>query len=290
MPADHATVTSDERGRLVVAVGAAEVDIVITAPEGVDSRVEAELILVRSGDLGALTELTTALDRIRTEPPYDQARLQLVADRAAEPSDPLADALAEVLGLHHQRDLLQMRRPLPVEADHGERGRAPHITTRPIDLGVEPEHDERRHSGSDVDAWLRVNNRAFATHPDQGRETVGSFRRRLGVELDDPSGFLVLHDERRPGELAGFCWTKIHDATEGDPVLGEIYVIGVDPTRHGEGLGTSLVLAGLDHLASRGVTTAMLYVEADNDPARRLYDRLGFLTHRWRRLFTGGDS
>ena len=44
-------------------------------------------------------------------------------------------------------------------------------------------------------------------------------------------------------------------------------------------------LAGLDHLAWVGVRTAMLYVEHDNEPAQRLYARLGFAPHRTIELF-----
>ena len=87
--------------------------------------------------------------------------------------------------------------------------------------------------------------------------------------------------------LAGFCWTKIHPPTDTDPELGEIYVIGVDPDFHGTGLGKQLTLAGLDSISDRGVTTADLYVDAGNAPAKGLYDRLGFHIHRTRTAFTG---
>ena len=44
------------------------------------------------------------------------------------------------------------------------------------------------------------------------------------------------------------------------------------------GLGRTLTLAGLHHLGSRGAREVLLYVESDNTPARKVYERLGF-TH-----------
>jgi mycothiol synthase len=207
----------------------------------------------------------------------------LAADHPAASLDPVPEAIADRLGLPQRRDLLQLRRPLPLP--DALRRLHPAVEVRPLRLPGD-RHLAALAAAPDVAPWLRVNNRAFAAHPDQGTETVASLFVRLDVEWDDPSGFLVADDADRTGEFAGFCWTKTHQATETDPALGEIYVIGVDPSHRGEGLGPPLVLAGLDHLARRGYTTANLYVDADNEPARRLYDRLGFGVHQRRRVYT----
>ena len=101
--------------------------------------------------------------------------------------------------------------------------------------------------------------------------TLEVLQARQSESWYDPEGFL-LHEV--DGDLAGFCWTKVH--AEQSPPLGEIYAIAVHPEHHGRGLGRALTLAGLAHLAGRGLRHAILYVESDNRPALRMYRGLGF--------------
>jgi len=125
--------------------------------------------------------------------------------------------------------------------------------------------------GQDDADWLRVNARAFSWHPEQGRMTRADLEARKAEPWFDPAGFLIAEVD---GRIAGFHWTKVHP--EG---LGEVYAVGVDPDRHGGGLGSALTLAGLRHLAGLGLDTVLLYVEADNAPALKVYHRLGFSLH-----------
>ena len=173
---------------------------------------------------------------------------------------PADDAVAADAGLRVDRELLQMRRPLPTE-------RRPDVATRPF------------RPGQDEEAWLSVNNRAFAGHHEQHGWTLETLHQRMRQPWFDADDVRLYE---RDGRLAAFCWTKRHDAEH-----GEIYVIGVDPDFQRLGLGTQLTLAGLAHLAGRGITEALLYVAAENSAATAMYERLGFTVHRVDRAYVG---
>jgi mycothiol synthase len=133
--------------------------------------------------------------------------------------------------------------------------------------------------GQDEAAWVEVNNRAFAGHPEQGAWTVDMLRAREQEPWFDPDGFLLAFDA---DGLAGSCWTKVHPPhpPHEPDALGEIYVIGADPSRHGKGLGRALTAGSLQSLADRGITVGMLFVDGANEAAVGLYRSLGFNTSR----------
>lgn len=170
------------------------------------------------------------------------------------------DAFAAELGFRPYRDLWRMQRSLPTDRSS--------IATRAFV------------PGTDDHAFLRVNNRAFHWHPEQGGLTHDDLADRMAGAWFDAEGFRLYE---QGGELAGFCWTKVHpDET---PPGGEIYAIAVDPGFHGLGLGRPMTLAGLDYLADQGLTVGFLYVESDNDPAVATYRSLGFEHHSTNRAY-----
>ncbi|MTD16109.1 mycothiol synthase [Nakamurella sp. YIM 132087] len=177
---------------------------------------------------------------------------------------PAAQAVATALGLVRTRELLQMRRPLAGS------------TALPLTL---PEGITLRtfEPGRDEDAFLAVNGRAFAWHPEQGRLDRAGLAGEMAQDWFDPAGFFLAE---KAGTVVGFHWTKVHPAEAGTPAAGEVYVIGVDPESGVRGLGRPLTLAGLRHLEGHGLQDVLLYVEGDNVPARKLYDALDFTVSR----------
>lgn len=188
---------------------------------------------------------------------------------------PAARALAASANLRPVRELIQMSRPL---------AGIPEVAV-PQNVSI------RTYRGVDDHAeLLKVNNAAFSWHPEQGGWTDADVAQRVSEPWFDPEGLLLAVDDDT-GELLGFHWTKVHDGGVGDNGsrevglgevgLGEVYVLGVDPCAQGRGLGRTLTLLGMAHLARRldhtGQPTVMLYVEADNESAIRTYEGLGFV-------------
>ncbi|GCE75250.1 mycothiol synthase [Cellulomonas biazotea] len=175
---------------------------------------------------------------------------------------PVARAFAAAVGFGVVRELWKMRLDLAA--------RTP--SSRPLPPGTTVRTFV---PGQDEQAWQRVNARAFAQHPEQGRMTVDDVRDREREPWFDPEGFLLAE---RDGDLVAFLWTKVHAAgEEADEPVGELYAVGVDPDAQGLGLGSALTTLALDHLAAAGLSTVVLYVEADNAAAVRTYAAQGFV-------------
>lgn len=212
---------------------------------------------------GVGTALVTALlDRVGPAAADGTETLRLWAHG----DQPAAVALAARFGLRRVREL---RRMLLTFADLPNG--LPEPRALPDDLRL-----RTFRVGADEPALVKVNHQAFAWHPEQGALSVADVQADEAQSWFDPDGFF-LAVRADDDALLGFHWTKIHAELDGAGApMGEVYVVGVDPSASGHGLGTTLTLAGLHYLAGRGCRQVMLYVESDNAPAIAVYSRLGF--------------
>ncbi|MEU4559877.1 mycothiol synthase [Actinoplanes sp. NPDC023936] len=260
---------------LALAAAAAEADGVYPLSEDVVLRVRGDAphpgthLLSFAGDrLAGYAYLSGGSGELVVHPRFRRHRhgTALLAAAGTGPlsfwahgDDPGAAIFASRNGFARARVLWQMRRPL-LEP----------LPTVPLPEGVTL---RAFRPGQDEQAWLDINARAFAHHPEQGKWTMADLLAREDEPWFDSEGFLLAVSG---DDLVGFHWTKIHPASGSDPAIGEIYVLGVDPAGHRRGLGAALSVAGLRHLAGRGLTISNLYVDESNEAAVKLYRRLGY--------------
>lgn len=180
---------------------------------------------------------------------------------------PAARSLAESLGFTPVRELHRLLRTASQE---------PSLPAAQLPEGVALRSFQE---GADEQELLRVNAAAFAEHPEQGGMSRSDLEERFAEDWFDAAGLLLAVEEQDPERILGFHWTKQHPGTATEPARGEVYVVGIDPQQQGRGLGRALTAAGLRHLEQRGLQEVLLYVDADNTAAFRLYESMGF--RRW---------
>ena len=80
------------------------------------------------------------------------------------------------------------------------------------------------------------------------------------------------------GSLAAFCicWLSQRGHDENGSNTGQVEPIGVRPDLQQRGLGRAILLEGLRRLQAHGATTALIDSDGENDPARGLYESVGF--------------
>jgi len=180
---------------------------------------------------------------------------------------PQARALAQSNNFIKVRTVIQMSKDLsevsPIKCDYEIRSFLPDLDNK---------------------AWLDLNNQAFNNHLEQGNWSEPDLLIRLNEDWFDEKGFFVAQDRN---ELIGFCWTKIHgghshthssaDDHHDHAPIGEIYVTAVSHEYVGKGVGKALTITGLNYLKYQGLSSAMLYVDEDNQKAFNLYKSLGFV-------------
>ncbi len=231
---------------------------------------------------------------------------------------PAARALADRLGLVKSRELLQMRRSLsrdwaaaqiaaaPVPAGIRLRSFVPGrdeeqfllVNSRAFDwhpeqgrLNLAGLQAEMAQAWFDAEGfllavdeadtvlgfhWTKIHPAGPGAAPVAGPAAAASAA-RVAAPAPAPaaSAAPVAGSAPEPGRVAG-----VDPAAES---VGEVYVLGVDPSARVagapvRGLGAPLTAAGLAYLAARGQHRVLLYVEGDNVKALNLYSRMGFRT------------
>ena len=178
--------------------------------------------------------------------------------RPTRPTDADDAAAATDAGLVLVREVLQLRRPLPADPPPAARG-------APVPAG-----SRRRRLPGGQQPGLRLAPRPGRLDrrrpaPQRSRAVVRPRRASCSTSATGASPASAGPRSTRPPTTSP-PWARSTSSPS-------------TRTSHGLGLGRALTLAGLDHLAGRASRVGMLYVEADNDAARALYDELGFTVH-----------
>ncbi len=126
-----------------------------------------------------------------------------------------------------------------------------------------------------VDSW-RAAYRGLV--PDEFLDSldVGARAERLRARMQAGEAEYYVADE--DGELLG--WLTLGGSQDPDPdsqTAGEIWALYVAPSHWRQGVGRALVRCGEVLLRSRGYESAVLWVFAGNDRARRFYEAMGFV-------------
>jgi ribosomal protein S18 acetylase RimI-like enzyme len=145
--------------------------------------------------------------------------------------------------------MLQLNRPTQEEFD------------RWFALSAERQAEDR--------AWVN------GTDPQQERAQLDAMiPMLLPTGLDSPNhAFRIARDEG--GAEVGFVWVGALPGMPADTCL--LFDIYVPEVHRGRGLGHAILERMLDSLKADGVRDVVLYVRADNAPARALYKKLGFV-------------
>lgn len=146
--------------------------------------------------------------------------------------------------------------------------------TDPIPAPVVPDGFAVRSLLGETEYEERVAIHREVWHP--SRVTVEAYRRlRTALGYDPDLDLVAVAPDGTFAAYAGL-W---HDA---ENRTGEFEPVGARPAYRGRGLTKAVLLEGLRRLRDRGATLAIVYTPESSEPARRLYESVGFrIVNRW---------
>ncbi len=126
-------------------------------------------------------------------------------------------------------------------------------------------------SAVDLDTLTQAYNHAYQDYVVPVHATPGTIQAlQTAVDVDFDASVVAYQDDH----IVGFGFLGIRDQR------GWISSVAVQPEARGQGIGRAIMDELTANAQARGLTHLQLEVNAENEPARRLYDGLGFHIRR----------
>ncbi len=124
-------------------------------------------------------------------------------------------------------------------------------------------------------ALTDIQNRSFADAWGFNPNTREEIAYRINLSTCTAEDIIMAYLGDHP---IGYCWTRklMEKNATSEKIKGEIHMLGVDPDFRNQGIGRTVLLAGLSHLKSKGITHIELTTDGEDPVAGRLYESVGF--------------
>lgn len=108
------------------------------------------------------------------------------------------------------------------------------------------------------------------------RDPEAGYGRFLASQLDDAETIVLVAE--RSGAVVGYAYASLEPLSWKDlrAPCGFVHDLFVDPAARGAGIGERLMTAASNWLESQGAPRVVLMRAARNEPAQRLFARMGF--------------
>ncbi len=219
------------------------------------------------------------------EPAIARGVLEITLSAGNHPESPAGDALlAETISRARRDNLALLHIDVP-EADESQRRALSnrgwrrvreHLRlTRDLPQRVHdplpPRASLRPAARRDAPTIARVQNAAFTGSWGYAPNTPQEIEYRIFDLPALPPDPVILLEENN--HLIAYCWCHRQEAT----ARGLVGMVGVLPSRQGQGLGRAVVAAGVNALLDLEASPIDITVDSQNPPAIRVYESVGFL-------------
>jgi len=146
----------------------------------------------------------------------------------------------------------------------------------PDDITIEPADTDEADVLAELWVELAGDQRRYGSHLRSGANRIAIHETMLQHAATD-----TVFVARRDDAIVGFVTFGVDSGRyRQDTTRGTVHNIYVEKRARGAGIGSALLAAAEDGLASMGVETVSLEAMAENDAARSFYSDRGYSPHR----------